>query len=165
MKKILSAVLALALALGFSMPVYAATPTTMPVSMTVVPAVAVSATSLDFGSVTPATYTNFATATITVNATNGLPYAVTLNAGLNFSISRKVKSTSLNTVGYDLYKDASYLTEWGDLGYGNTYTAGTGVAGTGSGAAQTLTVYGYAGISSTAAVDTYSDTVTVTVNY
>jgi len=166
MKKILLAVLTLASALGFSMPVYALTQTsTMPVSMTVVPSVNVSATSLNFGSIAPSAGSD-ANATISVTAANGTAYTVTLDAGLNYDGSSRIVKSGATTGGYYyLYTDMG-ANEWGDSGFGNTYNgmgSAPGVTGTGSGAIQNLTVYGQLGAFSTGG--TFTDTVTVTVNY
>ncbi len=64
-----------------------------------------------------------------------------------------------NTVGYQLYQNAGRTTVWGN-------TPGTDtVPGTGSGASQTLTVYGRVPPQTTPPAATYNDSVTVTVNY
>lgn len=163
MKKILLAVFALALALGSSMPVYALTQTTtMPVSVTVIPAVAVSATSLNFGNAVQSTYGTASAATITVNASSGTLYTVTLDAGSYFFGGIRHMG-SASGPAYDTYNDASYLQLWGDLGFANTFSLGSGVTGTGTGADQMLTVYGLA--NSGATPGTFSDTMTVTVHY
>jgi len=165
MKKILFALLALALALGSSMPVYAATQaTTMPVSLTLVPAVTVSATNLNFGSVVSGTLSATGNATINVNATNGLTYTVTLDAGLYYSAGYRYVRTGATLGGaYFLYKEAARTTQWGDAGFAGTFSSFSGVTGTGSGAAQTLTVYGTTFPGTTPG--TFTDTVTVTVHY
>jgi len=170
MKKILLAVLALALALGFSMPVYALTQTTtIPVSITIVPAVTVSATSLSFGSVAQSAFNVTGNATITVNATNLLLYTVTLDAGLNlFGGDRRMMSGATSGGSYVLYKDAAFSTRWGDSGFADTCGGGcgSGVAVAGTGANQTLTVYGLlSGGAGSTPGGPYTDTVTVTVNY
>jgi len=170
MKKILFAIFALALALGSSMPVYALTATTtMPVSLTLVPAVTVSATSLSFGtSVVGYGGLGVKNATITVNAASGTAYTVTLDAGLNYSSGVRLMMSGATIGGsYTLHKEAALTTFWGDTGFAGTVTgasAGSGVTGTGSGANQTLTVYGWiTSYYSTPGV--FTDTVTVTVNY
>ncbi len=91
-----------------------------------------------------------------------------MNAGTNLQgipALRTMKHTSLNEfVGYQLFKDSSLTSEWGDSGAGNTYQNGTPVSGTGTGSAQQLTVYGQQnGFISTTATGTFSDTVLVSV--
>jgi spore coat protein U-like protein len=63
------------------------------------------------------------------------------------------------TVNYTLYSDSGRTTVWGTTIGTNT------VAATGSGAAQSYTVYGRIPAQTTPAPGTYNDTVTVTVTY
>jgi spore coat protein U-like protein len=65
-----------------------------------------------------------------------------------------------HNLGYGLYTTNAYGTIWGD-GSGGTTT----VAGTGNGAAQAVTVYGRIPPSQFVAAGSYTDHVTVTVNY
>jgi len=136
------------------------------VGTSIASAATVSATGLSFGTIVAGNSGN-ATAVITVNAASGTPYTVTIGAGLNYSSGvRNVKSGAAIGGLYRLYKDAAHTAEWGDAGFANTYIGGgsaTGVAGTASGANQTLTVYG--NIIANTAPGTFSDSVTVTVNY
>jgi len=165
MKKILLAILALALALGSSMPVYAATQTTtMPVSVTIVPAVTVSVTSLSFGSVVQGDWAH-GYATITVNAINLLAYTVTLDAGLNYSGGGVRRLMSGATLGGSYHLHHDFDIPWGDSGFAGTFPDGSGLPGRGSAAnpTQTLRVYGLLYASST--LGTFTDTVTVTVHY
>jgi spore coat protein U-like protein len=65
-----------------------------------------------------------------------------------------------NTLNYSLFSNAGRTTNWG-----NNIGTDT-VAGTGTGALQTLTVYGRIPASQTTApVGSYSDTITVTVTF
>ena len=63
------------------------------------------------------------------------------------------------TITYGLYQDASRVTPWGDSVGVNT------MAGTGSGLAQTFTVYGRVPAQNTPSPGTYSDTVVMTISY
>ncbi|MBI5874908.1 MAG: spore coat protein U domain-containing protein [Deltaproteobacteria bacterium] len=152
MKTILSTIFALTLILTFG--------------SSTASAATVSATGLTFGTIVVGNSGN-ATAAITVNAASGTPYTVTLDAGTNYSSGvRNVKSGATIGASYHLYKDAAHTAEWGDAGFANTYSGGgaaTGVAGTGSGADQLLTVY--AAITANTTPGAYNDSVTVTVNY
>jgi spore coat protein U-like protein len=58
-----------------------------------------------------------------------------------------------------MYSDAARTVNWG-----NTPATDT-VSGTGNGSAQSLTVYGRVPTQATPAPASYSDTVTVTINY
>ena len=63
------------------------------------------------------------------------------------------------TVTYQLYRDNGRTLNWGDIASGDT------LAGTGSGSAQTITVYGRVASQTTPPADTYNDTVLVTFDY
>jgi len=62
-------------------------------------------------------------------------------------------SRGAETITYGLYKDADRSQPWGDTG-----TPGSTIAGTGNGAAQTLTVYGRVPPQKTPSPGTYTDT-------
>lgn len=144
---------------------YAATSTTtFGVDATVANACSVSATALSFGNYDPVTAAAVnSTTTVSVTCSNGAPYDVGLDAGTTTGAtvtSRQMTDASANTLDYALYSDSARTTNWGN-------TVGTDtVTGTGTGAAQSLTVYGaIASGQTTAAVGSYSDTITVTVTY
>lgn len=136
------------------------------VTATVTSACTVSGTTLNFGaSIDPlaAATPLDATSTLSVQCTNTTPYTVSLNAGVNAGGasnfgSRLMKSGS-NTLGYQLYLDAGRATVWGDG------TASSTSAGTGTGSAQTLTIYGRLPSLANVVPGSYTDTVTVTVSY
>jgi spore coat protein U domain-containing protein, fimbrial subunit CupE1/2/3/6 len=135
--------------------------TTMGVSASVATACSVSVSGpLAFGQVNVGAVTD-ATSTVTVTCTNGGTYDVGLNFGLNASpaTQRNLIGTNLATLlTYGLFSDSSHGVPWG-----NTVSTDT-VHSTGSGAAQAITVYGRMP-SQVLTVDSYSDTVAVTVTY
>ncbi|OUC12167.1 MAG: hypothetical protein B0A82_23945 [Alkalinema sp. CACIAM 70d] len=105
------------------------------------------------------------TGTVTVACTNGASVAVTLgqgaNAGAGSSDAAPVRQMSNGTdmMSYSLYADSGRTTVWGN-------TAGTGVARTGTGVADALTVYGRVGSGQTSVkAGNYSDTVVATVTF
>ena len=108
---------------------------------------------------------------ISVNCTTGTPYFIGLapsvaNGGNN-SGAGSMASTSgggnTDKVPYQLRSTAGASgTIWGNTA--TTSTVGNGVAGTGTGAAQSHTVYATVA-SANYAADSYADTVTITVNY
>jgi spore coat protein U-like protein len=169
MKKISLLLTIVAMILGLSLSAQAATETaSMTVKGTVPEAVTVSVTTLDFGTMTVKDV-HYATATITVNASNGLSYKIALDKGQHLAnnIRRMQHSSGSPYIYYWLYKDNTHNEQWGDKDYGDTYPDGT-VSGphTGTGSDQTYTVYGKSNyIAIGQAVGTYSDTVTVTVHY
>ncbi len=63
-------------------------------------------------------------------------------------------------ITYGLYKDAARSQLWEDAN-----TPGSTVAGTGTGSAQSATVYGRVSAQGTPSAGAYSDTVVVTVTY
>ena len=123
----------------------------------------VSATNMNFGSVGVIGGAGVgATSTITVQCTQSAPYTIGLSAGTGTGAtiaSRLMTSGASNTVGYSLYQDVAHSLVWGTTIGTNT------VAGTGSGASQAITVYGFVPSQSTPPAAVYNDTITVTVTY
>jgi spore coat protein U-like protein len=72
-----------------------------------------------------------------------------------------------NFISYNLYSDAGYSTPWTTGATNSTCTTvGQCYIGTGTGSAQTLTVYGKVPTVAVApAAGSYTDTVTITVTY
>jgi spore coat protein U-like protein len=104
--------------------------------------------------------------TLSVTCTNTTPYNVGLDAGTvtgSSVTSRLMAGTASGntgtTVGFQLYQDAGRTTIWGNTQGTNT------VAGTGTGSAQSLTVYGQVPAQATPKPDTYQTTVTATVYF
>jgi spore coat protein U-like protein len=139
--------------------------TTMAVSMTVPVNCTVSATPLSFPT-SVATIAVNATSTISISCPSGLPYNVALNAGTHFNSNRRRMGDAgnVNFIAYTLSKTAGGAV-WGDSGFGNTFTAGTPVAGTGSGTTQTLTVFGQTLATSGIPAGSYTDSIVVTVHF
>jgi len=111
-----------------------------------------------------------ATTTITITCTNTTPIvSVTLNSGSGVGTinARKMElngTDATKLISYNLYTTVGNSSIWGDGTSGNVVNNVTGSAGTGS--AQTLTVYGTIPASQTTVVPgSYSDTITVTINY
>jgi spore coat protein U-like protein len=133
------------------------------VTATVLKNCAVSASDLAFGdynasSGSPVT----ASTTLSVTCTAALAYTVALDGGQTTSAvsARAMTDGASHNLSYGLYTTSGYGTVWGD-GSAGTST----VAGTGSGAAQPITVYGRIPASQFVAAGSYTDRVTVTVNY
>jgi spore coat protein U-like protein len=141
---------------------------TIAVAAKLLPVVSVSATSLDFGTWVAADQIHAATATVTVLASAGTQYAVTLDAGQHGDgvLWRHIENSG-SQVPY-LIVDPSDSFLWGDGGFANTYTAGTAVHGVGSGSPQSLTANGFLFTlyaSPASPTGTYTDFITVTVYY
>ena len=104
-----------------------------------------------------------ATGTIDVTCTTGATWALDLDNGQNagspppLSQHRAMISGS-TLLGYDIYSDSGHATVW-------LSGSGKDVTGTGTGAAQTKTMYGQVPASQNVPAGTYTDTVVATVNF
>jgi len=128
--------------------------------------VKVTTTPLDFGKVyTGATFTGLGT--VTVTAPPGTCFKVTWGAGFHyFAGSRHMqRSGGADTLPYSLYRDAGCSVALGDAGLGDTFPAGSSIAGTGIGRDQLITIYGRLSVPAQARPGFYTDSVVVTVEY
>lgn len=121
--------------------------------------------NINLGTV-PSTATNIAgTNTISVSCTSTTPYYIGLtpsNASTTGAGTMSGTGGNTDKVPYQLYSNAGLSTPWGNTG---TYaTPSNGVSGSGTGSAQSIPVYAKAP-SADYTPDSYSDTVTVNVNY
>jgi spore coat protein U-like protein len=163
--------IALATLLVFGASAVTATAATSPVTatfqvkMTIQKACTVTAGSgsdIDLGTVDSTAVDTSSSNTISVTCSNTTPYYVGLApSNANTAGAGTMAGTSGDNVPYQLYSDAG-TTIWGNTA---TSTAvGNGVAGTGTGSAQSLTVYATAPSANFTPGD-YADTVTVNVNF
>lgn len=125
--------------------------TTMPVSVQISGGCSLSATGVNFGNYAagPSAPALTATGTISVTCPASLPYKVGLNRGtalhdlpVGAPDFRAMTFPTNDQLGYELYKDAARTAIWGDSDMANTYPTGTSQSGTGTGANQTVTVFG-----------------------
>ena len=118
-------------------------------------------TTLDFGTQGVLAAAVDATSTLGVICTPSTAYDIGLDAGGGSgatTTTRKMTSGGA-TIDYQMFQDAGRTTNWGD-------TIGTDtVSGTGTGSAQSFTVYGRVPAQTTPATGTYTDTVTVTLTF
>lgn len=99
------------------------------------------------------------TATINVDCPSGTAYSIWLSSGSGTFSSRTLTGGG-NFLLYNLYLDPTRLTIWGDG------SAGTGTySATGTGSNVATPVYGRIPAGQNAWVGTYTDVVTVTVNF
>jgi spore coat protein U-like protein len=129
-------------------------------SATVAGACSVGASSIAFGNITNGVALS-GTGSVSVTCSSGGAYTVDLGSGLNLSGGHRRMSSGgspPNFLTYDLYQDASHLLLWG------TSVSGTTEAGTGTGLAQNITVYGNVPAQASAS-GVYSDSVTITVSF
>lgn len=102
------------------------------------------------------------TGTVTVTCTNGQAYDVGLSAGLatGATVTNRSMTTGpvLYDLGYQLFSNAARTNNWGN-------TSGTGwVAGTGTGTAQTYTIYAQIPAGEAVGLGSYTDTITYSVS-
>jgi len=135
------------------------TSTTMAVSATVLSYCSVSTLPLAFGNYSGSAVS--ASTTVTVTCTLGTAFNLGIDAGLGSgaTVAARKMTYGANTLTYGLYSNAGATTVLGSTIGTNT------VADTGTGTAQTVTVYGQIPAGQAVAPGTYSDTVTVTITY
>ena len=121
----------------------------------------VSATTVDFGSAGVLQTAINGSGSLGVTCTASAPYTVALNggnAGATDPTQRKMSKSS-EKITYGLYRDAARTLPWGSTAGVNT------AAGTGTGLAQSITVYGQVPAQTTPSPGAYVDTVVVTLTY
>jgi len=121
----------------------------------------VSASNLSFGSSGVLRSALDAASAVTITCTNSAPYTIALDGGLSGATNpaQRKMVQGAEQIAYGLYQDSGRTQVWGDSAGTNT------AAGTGSGLAQTFSVYGRVPAQSTPSPGTYADTVVVTVSY
>ncbi len=136
--------------------------TTFAVRLTLTADCTITASDLDFGSQGVLAANVDQTSSVSVTCSNNAPYQVGLDGGTAAGSSianRLMAGTGAATVQYQIYRDSGRTQIWGN-------TPGTDtVGGTGSGAAQAITMYGRVPPQATPAAGTYTTTVTATVNF
>jgi len=142
------------------------------VQITITAACTINAATLDFGATVAGTTlvaSNVdAQTTVSVTCTNGSPYAIAMDNGANFSTTRRMKQgATTNFLSYGLYTDSGRSNAWTTATNSTTCAATNSCfLGTGSGSAQSVTIYGRVPSTGTAPpTGTYTDTVTMTITY
>jgi spore coat protein U-like protein len=125
---------------------------------------------LAFGSALPGQLLS-ATTSFDVNVTNGVPYTIAFGSGLSgYQSDFAVTETTGQTFPNGLFAAESFYYLWSDSTKATAYVADrtnapviTGL--TGSGTAQTYSLYGEVTLLLTSPAGTYADTITITVTY
>jgi spore coat protein U-like protein len=137
---------------------------TLATSATVTANCTVSTTPLAFGNVDSTSASNVdASGGLTITCTNGSAWSASagVGAGSGASYATRKMTAGANLLSYNIYTSAARTTVWGD---GTASTAA--IPGTGTGSAQSVTVYGrVGGGQNTVPVGSYVDTVAVTITY
>lgn len=120
----------------------------------------VAGTDLAFGNLGLLSSNVDSTSTITITCTPTTAFTIGLDAGnvTGSTVDTRLMSSGASTMRYQLYSDTARSQIWRDA-------ADTTVGGTGSGNAQTLTVYGRIPPQTTPAVGSYLAQVTATITY
>ena len=119
----------------------------------------VSASPLNFGTHSAMTSNIDANGALTINCTLGLPYSISLNGGLsNAQPTQRRMTLGSTAIIYGLYSNSTRTVPWGN-------TAGQIVSRTGTGATESVPVYGRVAPQATPTSGVYTDTVVVTINY
>jgi spore coat protein U-like protein len=123
----------------------------------------ISTTSVSFGS-----YDVFAgtptdtTGTVSFICTGNADVTITLSKGASSTFNPRTLSGGTDTLNYNLYKDAARTTIWGDgTGSTSTYTQ-TNVP---NNTDQNVTIYARLPAAQDASAGTYTDSVTVTIDF
>lgn len=117
----------------------------------------IAPSDVDFGEILSSAVNTDAAGTLRVNCTPGTDYSIGLDEGQNFDGTTRRMAKGTDHVEYELYRDAARAQRWGD-------DAASSFAGTGSGAAQSISVYGRIGSANAPSGD-YSDVIVATVTY
>jgi len=135
--------------------------TAFTVSVTLSSSCSVSATPLNFGTAGVLSANVDATTNLSVACTYTTPYSVSLSAGAapGATTSTRAMTQGSSEVFYSLFQNSARTVNWGaNVGVDT-------VAGTGTGSAQSIPVYGRVSPQTTPTLGNYSDTVVVTVNF
>ena len=125
----------------------------------------ISTTSVSFGAYdvfasSPSDTTG--TVSFTCNGTPNADITITLSKGGSSTFNPRTLSGGTDTLNYNLYKDAARTTIWGDgTGSTATYTQ----AGVPNNTAQNLTIYARIPAAQDVSAGTYTDSVTVTIDF
>ena len=121
----------------------------------------ISVVDVNFGSTSTLGSNIDASGTVNAQCTNTTPYNIGLSAGAGTgaTVTTRKMNSGAKTINYSLYRDAGRSAVWGTTIGTNT------VAATGTGSAQSITVYGRVPPQTVPGAGTFTDTVVVTVTY
>jgi spore coat protein U-like protein len=132
------------------------------VTATVAGTCTLATNTLAFGAYSPSGAAVTGSTTVAPTCTTSTPWTLAFNAGSTTggTISQRLMTTGSSTLKYNLYTTAADTTLLGD-GTSSSVT----LSGTGTGAAQTTTIYGQIPAGQYVAAGSYSDTITATISY
>lgn len=131
------------------------------VQAVVVAGCTVTASAMNFGTISVLTSALSATSTITLNCTQGVTATVALGNGQTGTspVSRQLRSGN-SAISYGIYRDSSHLFPWGQTTGGDTVTVPMGPSTSAS-----VTAYGLVPAQGAPAPGSYTDVVAVTITY
>lgn len=132
-----------------------------------------SSSNITFSTVNAGTAPASANGAFSVNCSNTTPFSVGLQpqslSGSSTTGNGTMKGTGSNTttIAYQLYQNSGLTTVWGNTTTGTTVSNGVSGTGTGMGSSKAIAETVYAAVTGSTDVtpDTYSDTVTINVNF
>lgn len=159
-RKCVIGVAAAALVFGGGVAEAATVSTTMTVTATVVASCSVNGGNLNFSSYDPLSASpTDGTLQISVACTKGATATIGLSTGSNPNAGVRRMTNGTDYLSYELYKDASRTTVWGDTGANLlTYLSSTNVS-------QLFSVEGRITAGQNVPAGSFSDTVTITVTF
>jgi spore coat protein U-like protein len=141
------------------------------VQVTITASCTINVATLNFGGSVAGTalvagVTNGST-TVSTTCTNGSPYAIGMDNGANASVGQRRMKNGANFINYNLYTDSGFANPWTTASSSTTCASANSCAlGTGTGSAQSTTIYGQIPTVAVApAAGAYSDTVSMTITY
>jgi spore coat protein U-like protein len=159
------------LALGPLAAVAGTAPANLTVTLTVTAACTINATTLAFGSTDGISLTTIAvtaSTTVSVTCTSGSPFTIGMGQGSNYGSGNRNMASGGNLIPYGLYTDPAWTDAWTTTTENNGCSgpANSCYVGTGTGSAQSVTIYGKVPTMATApAAGSYTDTVLMTITY
>ena len=141
------------------------------VTLTVTAACTINAATLAFPSTAGTSLTTTAvtaSTTVSVTCTNSSPYSIGMGQGANYSAATNRMANGVNYIPYGLFLDAAWTQAWSTTTFAASCSGGASTCslGTGTGSAQSVTIYGKVPTVATApAPGAYTDTVVMTITY
>jgi spore coat protein U-like protein len=113
---------------------------------------------INFGTITTSSAVTI-TGNVNVNCSNGLPFSLDLDPGLNPATANANRqlASGANRLAYNIYTTNTFITVWG-----SSMAGGTSQSFTGTGANQSISAFLKIPIQAAPPAGLYSDTVTIT---
>ena len=115
----------------------------------------VTAPTMNFGNILLTTANTDTQTDLTVNCTNAVPYTV----GIDGTVGARTLTNGAQTLSYEIYTDNTFAVPVDNPGGLNV------IPGTGTGANQTVSIFGRVPVQTTPPAGTYTRTAVVTVTY